>query len=60
MTTRFNKDRYAELKQRGGKEVQPEVNFQNKRHHFENTPASFALPKVSEVLPSSLMACLEV
>ena len=59
MTTRFNKARYAELKQKEGEEAQPRGSLNSKRRRLkkggdlEKPPIPFAIHKVFEVLSSS-------
>ena len=59
MATRFNKARYAELKQKEGEEAQPGGSLQSKRHCLKKGGDSekplipSAVQKVSEVLSSS-------
>nr|POF06480.1 hypothetical protein CFP56_27892 [Quercus suber] len=58
MTTRFNKARYAKLKQKVGEEAQPGGSLQSKRRCLkkcgdsEKPPIPSAVQKVSEVLSS--------
>ena len=65
MTTRFNKARYAELKQKEGEEAQPRGSLQSKRRRLkkggdlEKPPIPFVVHKVFEVLPSSPTVSVE-
>ena len=65
MTTRFNKARYAELKQKEGEEAQPGGSLQSKRQCLKKggdskkPSISFIVQKVFEVLPSALTISIE-